>query len=386
MVVSGQSAGAPVDTVRMPASVFTPSRRRLTGLRMAAQHIGGRGLSTPVEAVRWMLALQGQDFPGVKWSVGLRHAGATEAAVEAACDTGEIVRSWPLRGTLHLVAAEDLGWLLALTAPRAMASAAGRRAALGITDADVERARGIAVEALAGPRTLTRDALLRAIDVAGVSTAGQRGYHVLWSLAQTGTLVLGPTAGRQQTFAALETWVPNPRRLDRDEALRELALRYFRSHGPATAPDLARWSGLTVGDVRRGLAMCHNVLTEIELDGTTYHLAPETLAATPPTALVHLLPGFDEYLLGYGDRTAALASAHNEAIVPGGNGMFRPTIVVDGEVVGTWRRTLRAREIVVEAIPFARQPAAVHEGIAQTARAYGAFIGRPARLARPDIQ
>ena len=369
----------------MLATAFTPSRRRLTALRLVAQHVGGRGLSTPVEVVRWMLALQAQDFPGVKWSIGLRKPGATEAAVEAACDAGEIVRSWPLRGTLHLVAAEDLGWLLALTAPRAMASAAGRRASLGITEQDVETARDAAASALTGRRTLTRDALLATFDGAGVSTRGQRGYHLLWYLAQTGTLVLGATDGRQQTFALLEDWVPRPRRLDREEALGELALRYFRSHGPAVAADLARWSGLTLGDARRGIAACGAALTTLEIDGVSYRLAPETVDLAPPAARVHLLPGFDEYLLGYADRTAALAPEHSQAIVPGGNGMFKPTIVVDGEVVGTWGRTIRARETIVEATPFAGLPRAVHAELAQAAETYGAFIGRPVRLARLEV-
>ena len=353
---------------------------------MAAQHIGTGEVSRPVEVVRRLLALQGQDFPGVKWSVGIRQAGATQGAVEAACDAGEIVRSWPLRGTLHLVAGEDLGWLLALTAPRAIASAAGRRAALGITEADIEKARETALSALAGRRILTRDALLAAFEAAGVSPAGQRAYHLLWYLAQTGTLVLGATDGRQQTFALLDDWVPEPRRLDRDEALAELALRYFRSHGPATAADLARWSGLTLGDVRRGIAICGTELTSLELDGVRYQIAPETLSNAAPAARVHLLPGFDEYLLGYGDRSAALAPEHAEAIVPGSNGMFKPTIVADGEVVGTWKRILRAREIVVEATPFARLPGQVDEGLVEAVQAYGAFIGRPARLAsdRPD--
>jgi len=369
----------------MPVSAFTPSRRRLTALRLAAQGIGGSQFSTPVETVRWMLALQAQDFPGVKWSVGLRQVGATEAEVEKACDAGEIVRSWPLRGTLHLVAAEDLGWLLALTAPRAIVSAAARRTTLGITEADVESARAIARAALAGRRVLTRESLLATFDSAGVSTGGQRGYHLLWYLAQTGTLVLGSSAGRQQTFALLDEWVRNPRQLDRDEALAELTLRYFRSHGPASARDLARWSGLALGDVRRGLAICGNALTTLELEGPTYHLAPETLAMAAPAARVHLLPGFDEYLLGYGDRSAALASEHSEAIVPGGNGMFKPTIVVDGEVVGTWRRIPRAPAIVVELAPFGRLSARVCEAIAAAAQDYGAYLGRPVRLAGFEI-
>ena len=366
----------------MTATAFTPDRRRLTALRMAAQRIGASEFTTPGDAVRWMLALQGQDYAGVRWSVGLRFVDATEAAVAAALDAGEIVRSWPMRGTLHLVAAEDLGWMLQLTARRMTVSAARRRASLGITETVIERARVIATDALTGRRVLTRDALLKTIDAAGVSTGGQRGYHLLWYLAQTGTLVLGPTEGRQQTFALLDDWVPIPRRLAPDEALGELALRYVRSHGPATDRDLARWSGLTLGDVRRGLAISGRTLTTLDLGGTTYHVAPETLSVAAPPARVYLLPGFDEYLLGYGDRTAALAPEHSEAIVPGGNGMFKPTIVVDGEVVGTWGRRVTAGEVVIEPAPFGRLSGRDRAALEEAARAYGAFIGLPAAVRR----
>lgn len=347
---------------------------------MAAQRIGAGEQSTPLEIVRWMLAIQAQDFPGAKWSVGLRQVGLTESVVEAACDAGEIVRSWPLRGTLHLVAGEDLGWLLALTARKAVKSAAPRRAMLGITEVEVERARWIALEALAGRRVMKRDVLLSTIDAAGVSTAGQRGYHVLWYLAQTGTLVLGPTDGRQQTFALLDDWVARPRQLDREEALGELALRYFRSHGPARAADLARWSGLTMGEARRGIAICGIQLATLELEGVTYHLDPENDGLAAGASRVELLPGFDEYVLGYGDRSAAIAPEHSNKIVPGGNGIFKPTIVVDGEIVGTWSRTVRTREVVLEVVTFSRLGVGVLDELAAAARAYGDFIGRPVRL------
>jgi hypothetical protein len=378
----------------MPAPAFTPNRRQLTALRLAAQRVGGAESSTPGEVVRWMLAMQAQDVPGVKWSVGLRQGRTTEAAVEAAFDSMAIVRSWPMRGTLHLVASEDLGWLLQLTAPRQIASAKGRRAELGITEADVERARAITITALRGRRVLTRDALLATIDGAGVSIRGQRGYHLLGFLAQTGTLVLGPASGREPTFVLLDEWVPNPRRLERDEALGELALRYFSSHGPATVADLARWSGLTMSDVRLGLAVCGERLTALELDGVTYFFAPERAALAPERAAlaperaartatparVHLLPGFDEYLLGYRDRTAALAPEHSRQVIPGGNGMFKPTIVADGEVVGTWKRTVGPREVEIELMLFGRTTAPSQEALVTAARAYGSFLGRPVRV------
>ena len=327
-----------------------------------------------------MLAMQGQDLPGVKWSIAVRTSGAREADIEAAFDAGEIVRSWPMRGTYHVVEAVDLPWMLALTAERSLASAARRRAALGITAADVERARAAAVDALPGRRALGRAAILAAIAEGGVPVAGPRGYHLLWYLAQTGTLVLGPSDGRGQAFARLDAWVPNPRRLERDEALGELARRYFLSHGPATVHDLARWSGLTVREVVRGLEIGGGELATLEVDGTTYHLAPELADADDAPATLLLLPGFDEYILGYADRSAVLEREHRDAIVPGGNGMFKPTIVVDGAVVGTWSRRITARQVRVDASLFASSPRAAREGLEQAVDRYAQFLDRAANV------
>jgi DNA glycosylase AlkZ-like len=336
--------------------------------------------ASPREAVSWMLAMQGQDLPGVKWSVAVRTPGARETDIEAAFDAGEIVRSWPMRGTLHVVQAVDLRWMLALTAERSLASAARRRAALGITESEVERARAVAEDALPGRRALGRAAMLAAIAEGGVPVGGQRGYHLLWYLAQTGTLVLGPSDGRQQAFARLDAWVPNPRRLERDEALGELARRYFLSHGPATVHDLARWSGLTVREVLRGLEVCGGELATLEVDGTTYHLAPELADAAPRPSALLLLPGFDEYILGYGDRSVALAREHRDAVVPGGNGVFKPTIVVDGAVVGTWARRLAAGQVRISAAWFASPPGKVLDGLARAVDDYARFLGRAGKL------
>jgi DNA glycosylase AlkZ-like len=355
-------------------------------MRLTAQRLGTTSSASPADAVRWMLAVQAQELPGAKWSLGLRTTRCTEAAVDAALDAGEVVRSWPLRGTLHLVAAEDVVWLLSLTGLRQIGRAASRRSALGITDSDIGLADEAVRAALAGRRTLPRDQLLARIRAAGVATDGQRGYHLIWHLAHAGTLVMGAADGRGQAFALLEDWVTIPRALDRDEALGQLALRYLRSHGPASDADLARWAGIPLGEARRGRAICGAALATIELGGRTYHLDPETLdretgAVPPPPTRALLLPGFDEYLLGYGDRSAVLAPEHADRIVPGGNGLFRPTIVVDGRVVGTWRRTARAGEINVVPELFGPPDAELLAGLLDAARVYGSFLGRDARLA-----
>ncbi len=355
-------------------------RRRIARLRLAAQRLTADPAPSPAAAVQAMLAMQAQDYPGVKWSVALRTAGATEADVEAACDAGEIVRSWPMRGTLHLVAAEDLPWMLELTSSRALASVAQRRAVLGITEADTHRAREFAVAALPGRTALGRRALLRAIEDGGVSTSGQRGYHLLWFLAQTGTLVLGPTSGREQTFARLDAWIARPRQLERDEALGELARRYFTSHGPATVEDLARWSGITVRDVRRGVEVAGREVEPLELGGRAYLVGASAPDETDGDRSVLLLPGFDEYILGYGDRSAVLAPEHSDAIVPGGNGMFKATVVVGGEVVGTWRKRPGAREVGVELAAFDGAPTPADAALAAEADRFGRYLGLPARL------
>ncbi|GAB3349246.1 winged helix DNA-binding domain-containing protein [Modestobacter lapidis] len=332
-------------------------------LRLAAQRLAGPRADTPTEAVRWLTAVQGQDLPGALTSVALRTAGGTRAAVEAALDAGEVVRSWPMRGTLHLTAADDLPWLLDLLGERALAGVAARRSALELTAGDLERARELAVAALAGGGRLSRAGLLAVLADGGVGITGQRGYHLLWYLAQTGTLVLGPMAGGEQLFVLLGEWVPAPRRLDREAALGELALRFFRSHGPATVKDLVRWAGVLVRDVRTGLAVAGDRLTTLDVDGVVHWMDPETpdrLAACRADAQrVLLLPGFDELVLGYADRTCTVPAEFADRIVPGGNGVFRPTTISGGRAVATWRGTGRGAARSLQLEPFGALPAEV---------------------------
>jgi hypothetical protein len=325
-------------------------------LRLVAHRIAGPGLPTAADAVRWLTAMQAQDFSGVLTSVALRTVAGTRQAVEAAFNAGEIVKSWPMRGTLHLVSAEDLPWILPLTAPRVVTGAAARRAQLDLGTSTLERARDLAVNVLTGGNQLRRDDLLTAWNRAGLITAGQRGYHMLGYLAQTGTLCFGPMRDAEQLVVLLDEWITQPRRLERDEALGELAWRYFRGHGPATVKDFTRWTNLTAADVRAALALARPRLTRLDVDGVEYFMDAPTadLLRTRRSQArgVFLLPGFDEFILGYADRRAVLPTAFADRIVPGGNGMFRPTVVHDGQVIGTWKHTGRGAKRTVAATPF----------------------------------
>lgn len=324
-------------------------------LRLVAQRLAGPKLPTATEAVSWLTAAQAQEPRGVLTSIALRTAGGSRSGVEADLTSGRVVTSWPLRGTLHLVAAEDLPWMLRVAAPRVLAGDARRRAELGLDAAALARARDLAEPALAGDG-LRRADLLAVWDRAGLSTAGQRGYHLLRYLAMTGVLCFGPVRDGEQVVVGVEAWIDRPRWLERDEALGELARRYFRSHGPATVRDFAGWSHLLAADVRTGLAVAGDALARVDLDGVEYVLDPgtaEVLAGHGSEARgVFLLPGFDEFVLGYRDRGAVLPAGFADRIVPGGNGVFRPTVVYGGRVVGTWRRAGRGAAESVEASAF----------------------------------
>jgi len=356
-------------------------------LRLAAQRVVGPPLDSPAAVVGLLTAVQAQDDVGAITSIALRTARRDRSEVVAAYDAGEIVRSWPMRGTLHTVLARDLAWMLPLMTARPRAAAGKRRPQLGLGEDDVMRADELAVAALAGTGGRTRTELFAVWDEAGLPTTGGRGYHLIVELAQRGVLCLGPFRGTEQLFVLLAEWVRKPRMLSRAESLAELALRYFRGHGPATVADLSRWSGLVASDVRAGVESVRDQLASRIVDRTTYLLDP----AIPALLDAHrkaarevlLLPGFDEIILGYGDRSMTLAPEHADRIVPGGNGVFRPTVLVDGQVVGTWRHVGAGAKRRLEATPFTTFADDVAAAVAQRYADLPGRVRAPRSAARP---
>jgi hypothetical protein len=354
-------------------------------LRLLNQHIAGPRFSQPAEVVRWMGALQAQDYQQALWAIGLRTGSATATTIEDAIAQREIVRTWPMRGTLHFVAAEHVRWMLALLAPRQLATDGRRQQQLELDASLLERCGRLFRDALQGGGRLTRRDMMRLLEDAQISTTGQRGYHILWYLAQTGLICLGPMQGSEQTFVLLEEWAPASPPLSREAALATLARCYFASHGPATIDDFAGWSGLTRADARAGLESAQPDLVSERKDGKDYWLAQDALDHQldrdgHDTAGVYLLPGFDEYLLGYKDRGAVLAAEHANNVCPGGNGVFFPMIVLGGQVVGTWKRaikrTAKGSGVALTLSPFA-QLGASHKSISSAARRFSDFLELP---------
>jgi hypothetical protein len=348
----------------------------ITAQRLLNQQIVQPAFAHPAEVVAWLGAMQAQDYLGALWAVGLRTPGATEQTVEQALAEKTIVRTWPMRGTIHFVAAADVRWMLELLAPRLVKRSASRRAELGVDDAALAASAEVIAKALEGGRQLTRNALYERMEQAGIATAASRGLHILGWLAHDRLICFGARAGKQPTFALLDEWAPGAKSLPRDEALATLALRYFSSHGPATLQDLMWWSGLTTAEAKLGLSAVAAQLGRVEIGGQEYYFAQDAREVSADPQQAFLLPPFDEYLVAYRDRSAALDPQHNTQVVPGGNGIFNPIVMIGGRVVGTWKRTLKKDSVVMAFSPFESFGKRESGLIAAAAERYGQFLGK----------
>jgi hypothetical protein len=345
----------------------------LAARRLAAQRISTPTFTRPSEVVTWLGAVQAQDYLGALWAVGLRLADAREADIERALADREIVRMWPMRGTLHFVAATDARWMTELLAPRAAASAEGRLHGLGIDAKVLARAARVLGRALEGGCRLTRPEAYAELARAKIATEAGRGMHILWRLAHDMLICFGPRAGKQQTLVLFDEWLPSAPRRPREQALAELAARYFTGHGPATVADFAWWSGLALRDARLAIELAGTHLEPEDLDGARYWSATAAPAA-PASRRAYLLPPFDELLVGYTDRSAYVDPAHSRRVNAGG-GILNATIVAGDRVVGTWKRRLGRRAVAVEIAPFLRIERLHARAVDAELARYARFLG-----------
>jgi winged helix DNA-binding protein len=344
--------------------------------RLRSQLIAAHEPRTPAEVVRTLCAVQAQDLLASLWAIGLRTPGATEGEVEGAFTRGEVIRTWPMRGTIHTVAVEDARWMLELMAPRVLQRMAARHAELGVDTASLHLAERVLGDALAGGRRLTRPAAAALLTEAGIP-ADERRNHIVGSLAMRGVLCLAEREGRQQTVALLEECAPATAPLAQDEALARLVLRYFGGHGPATLQDLMWWSGLPAGMLRPAIASVAGELEETVVGDVAYWSGPGAEGAR--AAGVHLLPSFDELLVGYRGRSASLEPAHVNHVNAGG-GIFNPIVVIGGRVRGTWKRTFAKGRVAVAATPFEAFTERQRRGIGAAAERYAAYHRMPLDL------
>jgi hypothetical protein len=248
---------------------------------------------------------------------------------------------------------------------------------LGLSEEIINKARKIVTTALSGGKCMTREAIYERFAKEKIPTDQSRGIHILWRMGQEAVVCFGPREGKQQTFVLLDEWVPQKRTLSRDEAVGEAILRYFTSHGPATAADFAWWSGLTISDVKAGVASVKSKLSEESVDGKQYWMGQSQPKVTSSTG-TYLLPAFDEYMVSYKFRDAILDPKHAGEVNRGLNGMFAPIVVVNGRIEGTWKREVTKKGVVITPHAFHQFTQAYRRAIVTESDKYGTFLGLPA--------
>ena len=333
----------------------------MLSIRLKNQKLTRPGLRRPEDVVRWLGAVQAQDYAGAKWALALRARGLSDAAVEQAFTDGRILRTHVLRPTWHFVTPEDIRWLLALTGPRVQRINRGYARTLGLDGRLLVRARGVVERALEGV-SLTRDELSTALRRARIDATGQRLAHLLMDLELQAVICSGPRRAKQFTYALLSERASSAPTLTREEALAELTARYFRSHGPATLKDFAWWSGLTMREAKEGA-----LLAKVEPLS-----APPALQRAPDAN--YLLPNYDEYLIAYKDRGAVIDPERARNLGVFTSREFPHHVVLDGRVAGSWRRTITTTTLKVEVSPYRQLSTEQRQALtAQTAR-YGRFL------------
>lgn len=309
-------------------------------LRLVSQQIVGTKLKTIKDIVGRLGAMQSQDYAMAKWAIGVRLPGSMNRTIEAAIDKGEIIRTHLLRPTWHFASAEDVRWMLELTAPQIRSSMIGRHREMGLTGPVLKKSYAVMEKVLGGGVHLTRDELIAELERAKIATEGGHASHLFLSAESEEIICSGGLKDGKQTYALLDEWVLKTKSLPKEEALAKLAARYFAGHGPAAFQDFVWWSGLPVNDARQALESVKRDFLSETIDSQTYWFSGALSAAKLPTKSAFLLPAFDEFLIGYKDRLASLPHENHHKAVSN-NGIFYPIIVVNGRVTGTWKRTIK---------------------------------------------
>jgi hypothetical protein len=347
----------------------------IANIRLFNQQVTATNFTQPAEIVSWFGAMQAQDYGMAKWAVGVRLSDSTEQKIEQAIETGAIIRTHVMRPTWHFVAAEDIRWMLALSAPQLRSSLAGMLRGLELDPQTCKRTNDLIAGALEGGKHLTRTELMQELKKSGIESDNLRATFLMFSAEIDAVVCNGIKRGKQQTYALLDERVPKTTELSRDEAIAELTRRYFTSHGPATLKDFIWWSGLPTADARQGLEFNKSNFISQDIEGQTYWMPDSISIPSDITDSLYLLPAFDEIMVSYKDRSAMLepdfAGQTNT-----GNGIFKPIIVSNKKVAGIWKRSFKKDSVLVERTLFTKLSKAEDEVLAMKAQDYARFEGK----------
>lgn len=316
--------------------------------------------------------MQAQDYAGAKWAIGNRVKHSSDAGIEKDFNDGKILRTHILRPTWHFVSPEDIGWMLQLTAPKIKAFNKNLHARLGISDKDLKRSKTIIGNALSNKTFLTRNALIPLLTKAKINTDDIRSGFLLMDAELDGLICSGPRQGKQFTYALLSDRAPATTPIDRETAIARLTRLYFNSRGPATVNDFQWWSGLNMTDIKKGLLLNKGLLSHVVTNGQAYWFAADAPPATSHTTPALLLPSYDEYAVAYKDRSDILNPAW---LLQTGHGIFKPVVVINGQISGIWsRKEMRDKLVVDTQLLHASKTAGA--AITAAVQAYAGFMGK----------
>ena len=347
--------------------------------RLISQHINGSKFTTVKGLVGWMGAMQAQDYAMAKWAISTRAPGCTNSMVKAALDKGEILRTHLMRPTWHFVEATDIYWMLELTAPQIRALMRSRDKELELSEKLYKKGNHIIEKALIDEKHLTREEIMQRFEKAKIATDNYRSGHFMLRAELDGIVCSGPMKGNKQTYALVSDRVSKPTAISRDEALKKLAEKYFSSHCPATIADFIWWSGLPVKDGKNALEMIKKDFVSETIGDETYWLPASFTSIDISKSSAYLLPAFDEFLISYKDRIASLQLQHQSKAFSV-NGIFRPIIVINGQVAGLWKRTIKKDKLIIETDFFKTASKAGKKQVETAAKQYGRFLGMKASV------
>lgn len=352
----------------------TPDNPQIAAQRLLNQQISDSNFKSPEKLLSYLGAIQAQDFAMAKWAIGARIPGLAEADVNKALEKGTIVRTHILRPTWHFVAAEDLRWMLELTAPHVKRIVNNYGQKLELTEELLSKTRKIIEQSLSGNNHLTRKEIMAILSQNGIKTDEWRSTRIMFDAELSGLVCSGINKGKQITYSLIDETIKKHNIFSGDEALAELTFRYFNSRGPATIPDFCWWSGLTLTKARKGVELNSQKFNQFTKENQTYYFTGNPRESNPDES-IHFLPAFDEFLIAYKDRSASMDTSHYKKVIAG-YGIFKPLMVQNGFVKGTWQRTIKKDEVHIQLTFLDKVNKSEFEKFAAAADDYGKFLGK----------
>ncbi len=362
----------------------------ITHLRLHNTGLSSSPFENAYDVVSHLGAVQSQDFAAAKWALGLRIKNSTDEKIEKDFNDGKILRTHVLRPTWHFVLPEHIRWMLALTAPRIKTFMGHYNKKLELTDAVFTKSNTTIIKALKENRYLTRQELKTYLEKAGIKTDVQRLAHIVMWAELDGLICSGPrrskpaspktkhatSRGGQFTYALLEKRAPKTKRLSHEESLEKLANLYFTSHGPAQLKDFSWWSGLSMKDATKALDLIRSRLNQETINGKMYWFFPNVPITHNQSPMAYLLSIYDEYTIAYKDRSDISEGRARdiERMISMGNALTS-VIILDGKVVGTWKRLLKKQHVEITLTLFRTLEKIEKEELQKTADRYGTFLG-----------